>query len=186
MARKAVSIEDAGAHALLALNCLDRAHDYEPSEPYGVELTKTARRLLFSVVDAMRAAGVLKVSDDLAAVAACESECREVLHSSVSAARSQPYYLDVTHPEATKGGVVAYLSHLFQIPHEQIATLGDMPNDILMFEKSGLSIAMGNASAEVQSRASFVTASYEDEGFAKAIDQFILTTAPRTLDSPSN
>ena len=67
MARKAVSIEDAGAHALLALSCLDRAHDYEPSEPYGVELTKTARRLLFSVVDAMRAAGVLKVSDDLAA-----------------------------------------------------------------------------------------------------------------------
>jgi hypothetical protein len=67
MARKAVSIEDAGAHALLALNCLDRAHDLEPDEPLRVELTETARRLLFSIVDAIRAAGVLKVSDRLAA-----------------------------------------------------------------------------------------------------------------------
>jgi len=123
-----------------------------------------------------QAVKIVGVSDDLAAVAAGEAECREVLRSSVSAARSQPYYLDVTHPEATKGGVVAYLSHLFQIPAEQIATLGDMPNDVLMFEKSGLSIAMGNASAEVQAQANFVTASYEEEGFAKAIDQFILKT----------
>jgi hydroxymethylpyrimidine pyrophosphatase-like HAD family hydrolase len=114
-----------------------------------------------------QAVKIVGVSDDLAAVAArCEAECRKVLGSSVSAARSQPYYLDVTHPEATKGGVVDYLSHAFQIPPEQIATLGDMPNDVLMFEKSGMSIAMGNASAEVQSQANFVTASNEEEGFA--------------------
>lgn len=121
---------------------------------------------------------IVGVSDDLAAVAACEAECREVLGSSVSAARSQPYYLDVTHPEATKGGVVDYLSHALQIPPGQIATLGDMPNDVPMFEKSGLSIAMGNASAEVQAQANFVTASNEEEGFAIAIDRYILNTEP--------
>lgn len=109
-----------------------------------------------------RAVKIVGVSDDLAAVAACEAECRKVLRSSVSAARSQPYYLDVTHPEATKGGVVAYLSRTLNIPPEQIATLGDMPNDVLMFEKSGMSIAMGNASAEVQAQANFVTASFRN------------------------
>jgi hydroxymethylpyrimidine pyrophosphatase-like HAD family hydrolase len=82
----------------------------------------------------------------------------------------------VTHPLATKGGVVEYLSHTLEIPPEQIATLGDMPNDVLMFEKSGLSIAMGNASAEVQAQANFVTSSNEEEGFAMAIDKFILKT----------
>ena len=123
-----------------------------------------------------RAVKIVGVSDDLAAVAACEAECRKVLGSSVSAARSQPYYLDVTHPEATKGGVVGYLSRSFQIPSAQIATLGDMPNDVLMFEKSGVSIAMGNASAEVQAQAKFVTASSEEEGFAIAIERFILKT----------
>jgi Cof subfamily protein (haloacid dehalogenase superfamily) len=123
-----------------------------------------------------QAVKIVGVSDDLAAVAACEAECREVLRSSVSAARSQPYYLDVTHPEATKGGVAVFLSQLFQIPLSQIATLGDMPNDVLMFEKSGLSIAMGNASAEVQSKANFVSASNEEEGFAIAVHKFILKT----------
>jgi hypothetical protein len=36
---------------------------------------------------------------------------------------------------------------------------------------------MGNASPEVQAQANLVTDSYEDEGFAKAIERFIL---PRT------
>ncbi len=128
-----------------------------------------------------RAVKIVGVSDDLAAVAACEAECREALGSSVSAARSQPYYLDVTHPEATKGGVVDYLSRTLRVPPAQIATLGDMPNDVLMFEKSGLSIAMGNASPEVQAQANFVTASSEEEGFAIAVDRFILKTPPPVI-----
>ena len=33
---------------------------------------------------------------------------------------------------------------------------------------------MGNASAEVQAQADLVTDSYDDEGFAKAIERFIL------------
>ncbi len=46
-----------------------------------------------------------------------------------------------------------------------------------MFKRSGLSIAMGNASEEVQRQATYVTTSYEDEGFANAVEHFIL---PRT------
>ena len=52
-----------------------------------------------------------------------------------------------------------------------------MPNDVLMFRKGGLSIAMGNASPEVQAQADLVTDSYDDEGFAKAIERFILHRA---------
>jgi hydroxymethylpyrimidine pyrophosphatase-like HAD family hydrolase len=64
----------------------------------------------------------------------------------VSAARSQPYYLDVTNPAANKGSVVDFLAAVYLIPTSRIATVGDMPNDVLMFKKSGMSIAMGNAS----------------------------------------
>ncbi len=49
-----------------------------------------------------------------------------------------------------------------------------MPNDVLMFEKSGVSIAMGNASAEVQASATYVTATNEQEGFARAIEEVVL------------
>jgi hydroxymethylpyrimidine pyrophosphatase-like HAD family hydrolase len=82
----------------------------------------------------------------------------------------------VTHPDANKGEVVSVLSELLSIPTEHIATIGDMPSDVLMFERSGTSIAMANASADVQRAATFVTSSNTEEGFAQAIDQFV----PRT------
>jgi hypothetical protein len=124
--------------------------------------------------------GVIKVvgvSDDLDLVARCEKRARDTLGSAASAVRSQPYYLDVTHPAANKGAVVATLSQLLSIPCSEIATIGDMPNDVLMFRKSGLSIAMGNANAEVKAQAMCVTASNEGDGFAEAMERFVLRPA---------
>jgi Cof subfamily protein (haloacid dehalogenase superfamily) len=119
-------------------------------------------------------AKIVGVGDNYAAVAACEAEVQHECGNHVSATRSQPYYLDVTHPDANKGHVVTVLSEALSIPPGQIATIGDMPNDVLMFRKSGLSIAMGNASPDVQGQAQFVTSSNEDEGFAKAMETFVL------------
>jgi Cof subfamily protein (haloacid dehalogenase superfamily) len=89
-----------------------------------------------------RAVKIVGVSDDHDLVARCEKAAQDALGAKASAARSQPYYLDVTHPDANKGTVVTTLSKLLSIPADEIATLGDMPNDVLMFRKSGLSIAM--------------------------------------------
>src|ERR1041385_6475060 len=123
-------------------------------------------------------AKLVGVSDDLEAVCKCERACQEQFASKVhtkqsnpkretlvSAARSQPYYLDITHPEANKGYVVLRLSKMLGIPTDQIATIGDMPNDIAMFEKSGISIAMGQSNDEVKSAATYSTTSSEEEGF---------------------
>jgi len=124
---------------------------------------------------------IVGVSDDHDLVARCEKDAQQALGNRASAARSQPYYLDITHPDANKGTVVKTLSRLLSVPVGEIATIGDMPNDVLMFRSSGLGIAMGNASPEVQAQADKVTASYDDEGFAKAIEEFILRRAPSTL-----
>ena len=118
---------------------------------------------------------VVGVSDDLDLVHRAEAEAQKALGDHASAARSQPYYLDVTHPDANKGGAIAWLSRHLGVAVEEIATLGDQPNDVLMFRPSGLAIAMGNASEEVQAEADRVTASYEEEGFARAIEEFILS-----------
>ena len=93
---------------------------------------------------------------------------------SASVARSQPYYLDVTHPLANKGAALSELAKLLGVPLAEIAVIGDGGNDVAMFERSGLSIAMGNASPEVQQAADFVTDSNEEDGFANAIERFIL------------
>lgn len=124
-----------------------------------------------------RAAKIVGVSDDLQAVAQCEAVLQSELRGQASAERSQPYYLDVTHLEANKGGVVEFLSRYLDIAPAEIATIGDMPSDVRMFEKSGLSIAMGNASPEVQAQANFVTLSNEEDGFAYAMDKFVLPAA---------
>jgi beta-phosphoglucomutase family hydrolase/Cof subfamily protein (haloacid dehalogenase superfamily) len=117
---------------------------------------------------------VVGVGDDFAIVERCEGELRERLAGHVSASRSQPYYLDVTHPDANKGTVVRELSNRLGVPPGQIATIGDMPNDVLMFGIGGVSIAMGNASSQVQRAAKYVTTSNEDEGFANAVERFVL------------
>jgi Cof subfamily protein (haloacid dehalogenase superfamily) len=134
-------------------------------------------------------AKLVGVSDDLETVRICESAVRQRFaeevhtresnpqreaHSLVSAARSQPYYLDVTHPDANKGFVVRRLSEMLRIPTDQIATIGDMPNDISMFVQSGISIAMGQSSDEVKKAATYITASSEEEGFAEAVARYVL------------
>jgi Cof subfamily protein (haloacid dehalogenase superfamily) len=121
-----------------------------------------------------RVAKIVGVGDDYAAVARCEADVQHDCGNHVSATRSQPYYLDITHPDANKGHVVAVLSQALSILPAQIATIGDMPNDVLMFQKSGLSIAMGNASPDVQRQAKFVTTSNQEEGFANAMEAFVL------------
>jgi Cof subfamily protein (haloacid dehalogenase superfamily) len=145
-------------------------------EQWTVKFAPTVVENFDGVLDS--AVKIVGVSDDHDLVARCEKDARDALGSGASAARSQPYYLDITHPAANKGTVVTTLSKLLSVPVSQIATIGDMPNDVLMFRNSGLGIAMGNASLDVQAQADVVTASHEDEGFAKAIETFILRRAP--------
>jgi Cof subfamily protein (haloacid dehalogenase superfamily) len=119
-------------------------------------------------------AKLVGVSDDYDAVARAATAAHDKFGDHVTAAASQPYYLDVTHPLANKGAVAKYLADKYKIDPQDIATIGDMPNDVLMFAHSGLSIAMGNASDQVKRSARRVTTSNEDEGFANAVERFIL------------
>lgn len=87
---------------------------------------------------------------------------------------TETYYLDITHPLANKGVALSELARLLAVPLAEVAVIGDGGNDVAMFERSGLSIAMGNASPEVQQAADCVTDSNREDGFANAIERFIL------------
>ena len=168
-----------GTHGLDAW--VYRGADWYIRDPKAPHVAREAWTVKFdpTVIDSFASvsAGVAKVvgvSDDYDAVQEGVDAVRERLGDHVSAARSQPYYGDVTNPNANKGAVVKYLAQIYQIPSEQIATIGDQPHDVLMFAHSGLSIAVGNASPEVQRAARRVTTSDQDEGFANAVERFIL------------
>ena len=121
---------------------------------------------------------IVGVSDDHARIEDCARKVKERFGSTVSSALSQPYYLDVTHPQANKGSVVDELVRRLGVPAAEIATIGDMPNDVDMFKKGGFSIAMGNASQEVKDQADAVTGDCDHEGFAEAVERYMLHQEP--------
>ena len=120
---------------------------------------------------------IVAASSDFDAVFQGEQAIKRKFGDSLAATRSQPYNLDITHPQANKGEAVKQIARQLNISPAEIVTIGDSFNDIPMFANSGLSIAMGNADAEVQKKAIHTTASNQEEGFAKAIDRFVLKLA---------
>jgi len=73
-------------------------------------------------------------------------------------------------PGSDKGTFVRTMAHRLGVSTDAVATVGDMQNDLPMFRASGLSFAMGNATDDVKRQATRVTASNEEDGFAKAMD----------------
>jgi Cof subfamily protein (haloacid dehalogenase superfamily) len=109
-------------------------------------------------------------SSDAERLQRCEIAMQQALGTQATAVRSQSYYLDVTPPGCDKGTFAQAVAKRLDISTDAVATIGDMQNDLAMFRVSGMSIAMGNATDDVKKLATHVTASNEDEGFAKAVD----------------
>jgi len=133
----------------------------------------------FTEAQLSHAIKIVGVSDDHDRIAAAEAAAQIELGGAVSATRSAAHFLDVTHPFANKGQVVLILAQRLGLNVHQIATIGDMPNDVLMFLKSGFSIAMGNAGDAVKAQASVVTDTNQADGFAKAVRTFLLPQAAK-------
>jgi Cof subfamily protein (haloacid dehalogenase superfamily) len=103
----------------------------------------------------------------------CEAAIQQALGAEATAVRSQSYYLDITPPGCDKGTFVQWIAKRLDISTDAVATIGDMQNDLAMFKKSGLSIAMGNATDDVKRSATLVTTSNENEGFARAMEMIL-------------
>lgn len=93
----------------------------------------------------------------------------------VVAMRASEHYLDIVNPVANKGFAVQELARLLKIPLQETACIGDMDNDIPMLKIAGMSIAMGQAAQNVQQHAHYVTKMDTENGWAYAVDHFILT-----------
>jgi Cof subfamily protein (haloacid dehalogenase superfamily) len=109
-------------------------------------------------------------TSDAALLQRCENAIQQALGTQALAVRSQSYYLDITPPGYDKGTFVEAIARRMGVPTDAVAAIGDMHNDLAMFRKCGMSIAMGNATDDIKRQATNVTASNQDEGFAGAID----------------
>jgi Cof subfamily protein (haloacid dehalogenase superfamily) len=116
---------------------------------------------------------IVGASSDALLLQRCETAMQETVGDQAVAVRSQTYYLDVTPPGHDKGTFVEAMARRLGIATAAVATIGDMQNDLAMFAKSGVSFAMGNATDDVKHHATHVTASNEEDGFAKAMETIL-------------
>jgi Cof subfamily protein (haloacid dehalogenase superfamily) len=113
---------------------------------------------------------IVGASSDAALLQRCEAAMRDAVGQEATAVRSQTYYLDVTPPGHDKGTFVDAMIRRLGISATAVATIGDMENDLPMFARSGVSIAMGNAADNIKRHATHATDSNERDGFARAIE----------------
>ena len=121
---------------------------------------------------------IMGASTDYPLLERVEIELGAMLEGQVSAHRSSPWYLDITHPDANKGRAALRLAEILGVDRTELACIGDMDNDISMLAAAGLAVAMGNAPDQVAQAAHFVTASNAEDGWAQAVEELILPRAP--------
>lgn len=117
---------------------------------------------------------IVGVSDEPAPLDAAEVALRGELGGAANIERSQPYYLDITHPRANKGDAVRSLAERLGVALADTVVLGDMTNDIAMFRVAGFAIAMGQAPPPVKAAAQAETGANTEDGFAEAVRTLVL------------
>jgi Cof subfamily protein (haloacid dehalogenase superfamily) len=79
-------------------------------------------------------------------------------------------YVEICHPEVSKGKALAMLAQNLSIKKEEIMAIGDSGNDVSLLDAAGIPVAMANARSEVKERASIITKSNDEDGVALVIE----------------
>jgi len=92
----------------------------------------------------------------------------------VHIAKSKPFFLEFSHPQATKGHALEVLAGHFGIKREEIMAVGDSYNDLEMLEYAGLGVVVANARDDIKKKAGYVTAAPNGAGVVEALEKFVL------------
>lgn len=91
------------------------------------------------------------------------------------------WYLDIRHPEATKGKALERLMAHLGLRREEVLAFGDYYNDLELFEVAGVRVAVANAVPPLKEQADFVTAGTNEEGgIAELLERLVAAKAAPT------
>jgi len=96
------------------------------------------------------------------------------LHDRYTLVKSASHYLEILDKRVSKGNSVRHLAEQLGISAEEVLAVGDHENDLTMLSWAGYGVAMGNAIDAVKEQANYHTASNQEDGVAKAIQQWAL------------
>jgi len=116
----------------------------------------------------------MRFEGDEEVIRALASLLSEQFQGLLNLARPDPFSLQATHPQASKGQGLAYLARHLGIPREAVMAIGDYDNDVDMVAWAGLGVAVGNASPRLLDVADEIVPPLDEEGAAVAIERYIL------------
>lgn len=99
---------------------------------------------------------------------------KEQFGPALSVCKSRYNFCEIIDADASKWNALQHLAAQWGIQPEEIMAVGDQGNDLSMIKNAGIGVAMGQAPDEVKQFANFVTAPIDEDGAAKAIEQFVL------------
>jgi Cof subfamily protein (haloacid dehalogenase superfamily) len=112
-------------------------------------------------------------------IPALRAQLTPLVNGAVNLVTSQAHMLECLPPGASKGAGLARLLEDEGVLPAQVLAIGDGENDIEMLQLAGISVAMGNANAHLQTVAQHITLSNDEDGVAHAVERFVLNAQPR-------
>lgn len=86
------------------------------------------------------------------------------------------YFLEFSHPYATKSGGLTLWARYMSVDPQQICIFGDQLNDLGLFEVAGHKAAVANAHDDILKLADTIIDSNDEDGVAKYIGTYLRTT----------
>ncbi|MFC4560186.1 HAD family hydrolase [Virgibacillus kekensis] len=80
---------------------------------------------------------------------------------------------ELVAPNVSKWFAIKRLLQAFRIHPDEVAAIGDGPNDVEMLRRVGVGAAMGNACEEAKAAADIVTSHNEEDGLAEFIENYL-------------
>lgn len=94
------------------------------------------------------------------------------MYDSYEISSSVPQFVEIVSKGITKAGALKIIGQRLNVTAEDIIAFGDQDNDIPMIDYAGCGVAMGNAPNIVKERASYVTATNDEDGVALAVEYY--------------
>lgn len=117
---------------------------------------------------------MLSIADNLEQTLQRTAELKAAFGDKIDVTKSTPIFTEIVCPRVSKASAVKILAEKFGVDRAEVMAIGDSDNDLPMLKAAGTSIAMGNATDEVKKACDVVTGLCEDDGFAQAVDKFVV------------
>ena len=132
------------------------------------------QNILLPVLDALIPIHKLLLIDEAPVIQKLHDYLQTLDFSKTAFYLSKDNYMEVTAKHVSKEQALYEIAQHYQVPLEEVMTVGDNFNDLPMLRLAGLGVAMDNAPEAVKNEAKAVTKSNNEHGVAEAIKEYVL------------